>query len=120
MLKRLDSRYLVYKHKCDVKYKSGKIFSKPSTFYIPFEMLDKLFALEGTCSSPFDTGSDFYNKHQHKLIDKYILGYRKKRKTYTKSEKFLKAVESRSTNTTAKNPEELTIDEIDELIEGID
>ena len=62
VLAMLNPKELVYKHKCDVKYKSGKKFKKPSTFYIPFERLDKLFELMDTDYSPFDSTSKFYTK----------------------------------------------------------
>lgn len=58
----LNPKELVYKHKFDWKFKSGKKFSKPSTFYIPFEQLEKLFALEDTELSPFMTTTKFYTK----------------------------------------------------------
>ena len=46
VLANLNPELLRYKHKFDWKYKSGKKFSKLSTFCIPFERLDRLFALE--------------------------------------------------------------------------
>lgn len=97
MLKRLDPSKLVYKHKYDFRYKkSGKTFSKPSTFYIPFKELDRLFKAEYDENTPFSTDSGFYTKRQHKLIDKYVFGYGvKERKQYTKSEKFMKSVSDR-------------------------
>jgi len=48
VLRTLDPNRLVYKSKYDFRYKSGKKFSKPSTFYIPFHELDRLFALADT------------------------------------------------------------------------
>lgn len=120
VLKKLNPNLLVYKHKFDVKYKSGKTFSKPSTFYIPFATLDKLFAMEDDENSPFVTTSSFYTQHQHKLIDKYIFGYNKERKPYTKSEKFVKSVENRKLKTiVSKDMDKLTDAEMDELISSL-
>lgn len=96
VLANLNHEKLVYKHKFDWKYKSGKKFSKPSTFYIPFDELERLFALEDLEETPFKTDSGFYTERQHRLIDKHIFGFNKKeRKAYTKSEKFIKSVEDR-------------------------
>lgn len=85
VLKRLDPSRLVYKGHYTKVYKSGKKFSKLSTFYIPFQELDRLFALSSSDDTPFYTKSRYYTDEQHKLIDKLILGYGTKRKTYTKS-----------------------------------
>ena len=96
VLANLNPEKLVYKHKFDWKYKNGKKFSKPSTFYIPFDELERLFALEDLEETPFKTDSGFYTERQHRLIDKHIFGFNKKeRKAYTKSEKFIKSVEDR-------------------------
>ena len=96
VLANLNPEKLVYKHKFDWKYKSGKKFSKPSTFYIPFDELERLFALEDLEETPFKTDSGFYTERQHRLIDKHIFGFNKKeRKAYTKSEKFIKSVDNR-------------------------
>ena len=125
VLSMLNPKELVYKHKFDWKFKSGKKFSKPSTFYIPFEQLEKLFALEDTELSPFMTTTKFYTKTQHKMIDKYILGYRKPRKEYDKdSDKFRKSVEARKTKAIAKivskNSDSMTDDEALELVNQLD
>ena len=123
MLAKLNPERLRYKHKFDWKYKSGKKFSKLSTFYIPFEQLDKLFALEDILGeSPFYTKSSFYNQRQHKLIDKLILGYgAKPRKAYTKSEKFMKSVEARKISRIVEhNPDSITDEEASLLIDSLD
>lgn len=123
VLARLDPQLLRYKHKFDWKYKSGKKFSKLSTFYIPFEQLDKLFALEDIPGeSPFYTGSSFYSQRQHKLIDKLILKYgAKPRKTYTKSEKFTKSVEARKiSRIVERNPDDITDEEASILVDALD
>lgn len=123
VLANLNPELLRYKHKFDWKYKSGKKFSKLSTFYIPFEQLDKLFALEDILGeSPFYTKSSFYNQRQHKLIDKLILGYgAKPRKAYTKSEKFVKSVEARKiSRIVERNPNEITDEEASLLIDSLD
>lgn len=114
VLSRLNPEELVYKHKFDWKYKSGKKFSKPSTFYIPFKRLEALFAAaDDPERSPFDTNSEFYTADQHRLIDKYVLGFGKKeRRPYTKSEKFRDAVAAR---TAAGRREELRRKDFDEL-----
>ena len=122
VLARLDPKLLCYKHKFDWKYKSGKKFSKLSTFYIPFEQLDKLFALEDIPGeSPFYTKSSFYSQHQHKLIDKLILKYgAKPRKAYTKSEKFMKSVEARKiSRIVERNLEEITDEEASLLVDSL-
>ena len=113
MLANLNPELLRYKHKFDWKYKSGNKFSKLSTFYIPFEQLDKLFALEDIYEeSPFYTKSSFYNQRQHRLIDKLILGYgSKSRKSYTKSEKFLRSVEARKIRRIVERDQDSITDE---------
>ena len=66
----LDKNKLVYKHKCDIVRQTEwskpkeerKKFSKPSTFYIPFEELDRLFSMYGDQDSPFVTTSGYYTK----------------------------------------------------------
>ena len=66
----LDKNKLVYKHKCDIVRQTEwskpkeerKKFSKPSTFYIPFEELDRLFSMDGDQDSPFVTTSGYYTK----------------------------------------------------------
>ena len=123
VLANLNPELLRYKHKFDWKYKSGKKFSKLSTFYIPFEQLDKLFALEDIPGeSPFYTKSSFYSQRQHKLIDKLVLGYgAKPRKAYTKSEKFVKSVEARKiSRIVERNPNEITDEEASLLIDSLD
>ena len=97
VLANLNPEKLVYKHKFDWKYKNGKKFSKPSTFYIPFDELERLFNLAKSEQTPFKTDSGYYSKRQHKLIDKLIFGYGvKKRKEYdNKSDKFIASVEKR-------------------------
>ena len=123
VLARLNPELLRYKHKFDWKYKSGKKFSKLSTFYIPFEQLDKLFALEDIPGeSPFYTKSSFYSQRQHKLIDKLILGYgAKPRKAYTKSEKFMKSVETHKiSRIVERNPDSITDEEASLLIDSLD
>ena len=96
VLSNLDKNRLVYKHKYSHKYASGKSFNKPSTFYIPFNELERLFNLAKAEQTPFNTDSGYYSKRQHKLIDKLIFGYgTKERKQYTKSDKFIAAVEKR-------------------------
>ena len=123
VLDNLNPELLRYKHKFDWKYKSGKKFSKLSTFYIPFEQLDKLFALEDISEeSPFYTKSSFYSQRQHKLIDKLILGYgAKTRKSYTKSEKFLRSVEARKISRIVKrNPDSITDEEASILVDSLD
>ena len=122
VLANLNPELLRYKHKFDWKYKSGKKFSKLSTFYIPFERLDKLFALEDIPGeSPFYTKSGFYSQRQHKLIDKLILGYgAKTRKSYTKSEKFLRSVEARKISKIVKrNPDSITDEEAIILLDSL-
>lgn len=123
VLSRLDPQLLRYKHKFDWIYKSGKKFSKLSTFYIPFEQLDKLFALEDIPEeSPFYTKSNFYSQRQHKLIDKLVFGYgTKPRKAYTKSEKFMKSVEARKiSRIVERNPDEITDEEASLLVDSLD
>ena len=124
VLANLDPELLRYKHKFDWKYKkSGKKFSKLSTFCIPFKRLDKLFALEDIPGeSPFYTKSSFYSQRQHKLIDKLILGYgAKSRKSYTKSEKFLRSVETRKISRIVKrNPDSITDEEASILVASLD
>lgn len=126
VLSMLNPKELVYKHKCDVKYKSGKKFKKPSTFYIPFERLNKLFELEDDEEySPFISSSKFYTKEQYKIIDKYIYKFSKKqRKEYTKTERFNKAIEARTAkkivDKAAENPDSLTDDEMSKLLENIE
>ena len=127
VLARLDPELLIYKHKFDWKYKSGKKFSKLSTFYIPFEQLDRLFALEDIPEeSPFCTKSAFYSQRQHKLIDKLVLNYgAKHRKTYTKSEKFVRSLEARKiSRLVERNPDNITEEEasilLDSLIDSLD
>lgn len=122
-LKRLDPSKLVYKHKYDFKYKkSGKTFSKPSTFYIPFDELERLFKAEHDENTPFSTDSGFYTKRQHKLIDKYVFGYGvKERRPYTKSEKFMKSVRDRQLKKLASKDENgLTDEQMLELVESLD
>ena len=64
--------------------------------YIPFNELERLFNLAKAEQTPFNTDSGYYSKRQHKLIDKLIFGYgTKERKQYTKSDKFIAAVEKR-------------------------
>lgn len=120
----LNPELLRYKHKFDWKYKkSGKKFSKLSTFYIPFKQLEKLFSLEDIPdASPFSTNSNFYTKHQHKLIDKLIFKHGvKPRKPYTKSEKFIKSVMTRKiAKISMENPDNLTDEEVNILIEDLD
>lgn len=124
VLARLNPELLKYKHKFDWKYKkSGKKFSKLSTFYIPFKELEKLFALADIPDkSPFCTNSNFYTKRQHRLIDKLIFKYDvKPRKPYTKSEKFVKSVMARKiARISLDNPDGITEEEADLLIAGLD
>ena len=124
VLANLNPELLKYKHKFDWKYKkSGKKFSKLSTFCIPFKRLDKLFALEDIPGeSPFYTKSGFYSQRQHKLIDKLILGYgAKTRKSYTKSEKFLISVEARKIRRIVeRNPDSITDEEASILVDSLD
>ena len=124
VLANLNPELIRYKHKFDWKYKkSGKKFSKLSTFCIPFKQLDKLFALEDIPGeSPFYTKSGFYSQRQHKLIDKLILGYgAKTRKSYTKSEKFLRSVEARKISKIVKrNPDSITDEEASILLDSLD
>lgn len=59
------------------------------------------------------------------MIDKYIYKFAKKqRKEYTKTEKFDKALEARMTkriaDKAAENPDAITEDELDKLIENMD
>lgn len=125
VLANLNPEKLVYKHKFDWKYKNGKKFSKPSTFYIPFDELERLFALEDLEDTPFNTKSSFYTKRQHRLIDKHILGLKKKkRKDYTKTDKFKKSVERRRIKRIInKDPDKLSEKDVnyiaDDLIEDI-
>ena len=122
VLANLNPELLRYKHKFDWKYKSGKKFSKLSTFYIPFEQLDKLFALEDISEeSPFCTKSGFYSQRQHKLIDKLIIGYgAKSRKSYTKSEKFLRSVEARKiSRIVERNPDSINDEEASILVDSL-
>lgn len=76
---------LIYHGKCDVKHKSGKMFSTRSWLEIPIELLRGLWNNE----SAFSSSSDFYTQRQHKLIDKYILykGNNMKNKEKEKPEK---------------------------------
>lgn len=124
VLANLNPELLRYKHKFDWKYKkSGKKFSKLSTFCIPFKRLVKLFALEDIPGeSPFYTKSGFYSQRQHKLIDKLILGYgAKTRKSYTKSEKFLRSVDERKIRRIAeRNPDSMTDEEASMLVASLD
>ena len=117
VLSKLNPSRLVYKHKFDWKYKSGKKFSKPSTFYIPFDELERLFALEDLEETPFKTDSGFYTERQHRLIDKHIFGFSKKeRKEYTKSEKFIKSVEDRKLKRIiSKDVDKLSEEDIEKL-----
>lgn len=126
VLANLNPEKLVYKHKFDWKYKSGKKFSKPSTFYIPFDELERLFALEDLEETLFNTKSGFYTKRQQRLIDKHILGLKKKkRKDYTKTDKFKKSVERRRRikRIINKDPDKLSEKDVnyiaDDLIEDI-
>ena len=122
VLANLNPELILYKHKFDWKYKSGKKFSKLSTFCIPFKQLDKLFALEDIPGeSPFYTKSGFYSQRQHKLIDKLILGYgAKTRKSYTKSEKFLRSVEARKISRIVKrNQDSITDEEASILLDSL-
>lgn len=123
VLANLNPKLLRYKHKFDWKYKSGKKFSKLSTFYIPFEQLDKLFALEDISEeSPFYTNSSFYSQRQHKLIDKLVIKYgAKPRKAYTKSEKFIKSVEARNISRIVESgPDSITDEEARILVDSLD
>lgn len=126
VLARLNKKELVYKHKFDWKYNRGKPnekkFSKPSTFYIPFERLEQLFALEDMELTPFNTKSGYYTEHQHRLIDKHIFGFKKKeRRPYTKSEKFKKSVEDRKIKRLAtKDPDKLSDDDINQIVNDLD
>lgn len=122
VLANLNPEKLVYKHKFDWKYKSGKKFSKPSTFYIPFDELERLFALEDLEETPFKTDSGFYTERQHRLIDKHILGFRKKeRKPYTISEKFKKSVEARRIKRLiSKDPDKLSENDIKQIADDLD
>ena len=126
VLKLLDKDVLVYKHKSDVKHKSGKKFSKLSTFYIPFKRLDELFAKLTDSASPFNSRSSYYTDRQCKLIDRLVFGYRKTRKPYTKTEKFYLNIEAKKQhkNLTSilekeANGAELSAAEIDELVDSI-
>ena len=126
VLKRLDKNVLVYKHKSDVKHKSGKMFSKPSTFYIPFKRLDSLFAKLTDEASPFNTKSSYYTDRQRKLIDRLVFGYKKERKPYTKTEKFYANVEAKKQQKNIAgilekqaNGVELSASEIDALVDGV-
>ena len=69
VLSSLDSSRLVYKHKFDGKLRSGKKFSKLSTFYIPYKMLDVLFQNNDV----FNAKSAYYTAHQTDLIFKHVL-----------------------------------------------
>jgi len=135
VLSNLDKNRLVYKHKYSHKYASGKSFNKPSTFYIPFNELERLFNLAKSEQTPFKTDSGYYSKRQHKLIDKLIFGYGvKKRKEYTKSPAFIAAVEKRKELNEKKKAEiklktlvekiesgaELSGDEASELLNGLE
>jgi hypothetical protein len=131
VLSNLDNEKLVYKHKYSHRYESGKMFNKPSTFYIPFKELECLFSLANSEQSPFKTDSGYYSKRQHKLIDKLIFRYGvKKRKEYTKSDKFIAAIEKRkelneniklqSLAEKAQNCDSLTEEELNELINGLE
>lgn len=77
---------LIYHSKCDVKHKSGKIFSMRSWLEIPPDILRDLWAN----SKAFKSSSDFYTQRQHKLIDRYILykgsNMKKKEKEQLKKE----------------------------------
>lgn len=124
ILETLDEKRLVYKAKYNRKFPSGKEFEKPSTFYIPFPELERLFALDGTKETPFYSHSSFYTKEEHKLIDKLIFGYGvKERKPYTKSEKFIASVKRRKDERIAallKTDKQLSASEIDSLLDKID
>jgi hypothetical protein len=124
ILSSLDNTRLVYKAKYDKVYKSGKRFSKPSTFYIPFPELERLFALDGTDKTPFRTDSSFYTDEEHRLLDRLIFGYgAKERKEYTKSERFKASVERRKKAHKAalsKGNEELTDEDVQRLLSGLD
>ena len=123
VLARLNHELLCYKHKFDWKYKSGKKFSKLSTFCIPFEQLDKLFALDGIPEeSPFCTKSNFYSQRQHKLIDKLVIKYgAKPRKAYTKSEKFAASIEARKISRIVESSSDsITDEEASLLVDSLD
>ena len=124
ILSTLDKTRLVYKAKYDKAYKSGKRFSKPSTFYIPYPELERLFALDGTDKTPFRTDSSFYTDEEHRLVDRLIFGYGvKARKAYTKSEKFTASVERQKKARKAalsKGNAELTDADMERLLGGID
>lgn len=126
VLKQLDKNVLVYKHKSDVKHKSGKKFSKLSTFYIPFKRLDTLFAMPNDSASPFNSKSSYYTDRQSKLIARLVFGYKKERKPYTKSEKFYANVEAKKQQKNIAgilekqaNGVELSASEIDALVDGV-
>lgn len=122
VLARLDEKRLVHKGKCTSTYKSGKKFNKPSTWHIPFAELEQLFGLMNTDNSPFATSSGYYTENQAKLISKYVYGGSKKRKAYTKSEKFLKSVAQRKAASVAirdANNEDITDEDASKLLESI-
>ena len=56
-------------------YKSGKNFVVNSYWYIDFSKLEELLKNPAVV----DTKSEFYTKRQHKLIDKYVFEYCKKK-----------------------------------------
>lgn len=110
----IDTKRLVFVGKKTATYKSGMKFETDSWFYIPFEELTRLWNIaecEGV--NVFDPSSDFYTKEQHKLIDKYILKFDQKPRTYTKTEAFWKYQESRQQD---QMPSDAALDE---LIQGI-
>lgn len=58
-----------------IRYKSGKNFSLLTKYTIDISVIKTYFNNENV----FNTNSDFYTKKQHKLIDKFILNYKKEK-----------------------------------------
>ena len=126
-----ENTRLVYVHKKTATYKkTGKKFNSKSWFYIPFDELHKLFALDGIeGSDPFVVNSHnaYYTDAQHKLIDKYILGFRRdKDRKYIKTNKFFDYQKKRrqgieeAARQARLNAGTLNDNDIEELIKDID
>lgn len=115
---------LVYVHKKTATYKkTGKTFNSNSWFYVPFEELKRLFALQGIeGQDPFVVNSrtEYYTDVQHELIDKYVFGYKKKRE-YVKTDKFIAYQNSRKQGSATERIKSgnITDDEIDSIIADI-
>lgn len=60
-----------------IRYNSGKTFKLFTKYTIDIKLLQSYFNNENV----FNTNSNFYTKHQHKLIDKFILNYKKEKPT---------------------------------------